>query len=158
MRLRGCFITLCLLIGVFSLAPLTVQAKTITVTVEAAEEGDDCSQYDIQQCLDEANYDSQNSYKIIVPKGTYTLSSSLHIYNNTTLVLTGVTLKRGAAFERGALILVGNPRAESGKSSSPRGGYTKGGYSRGKNIRVVDGVLDAGTKTKNVTTLFHFLM
>lgn len=130
-------------------------AKTVKMTVKSYYSGK-CDERDIQDCLDMAETYPGDKYNIRVPKGTYTLTKSLHIYSNTTLNLKGVTLKRDKTFERGGMIVVGNPRQEYGDSDSPGGGYTIGGYERGKNITILGGVLDAGTRTENVTTLCTF--
>lgn len=139
----------------FWFASEQVLADTIDITVES-DVSENCDEYDIQSCLNLAALSEGDRYNIKVPKGTYTLTRSLHIYSNTTLDLRGVTLKRDKTFERGGMIVVGNPRQETGHSDSPGGGYTIGGYNRGKNITILGGIFDAGTRTENVTTLCTF--
>lgn len=136
-----------------------VPAKTVKVTVKASKISENSKVYDasdIQKYLDKA-IGSKKTYVVKVPKGTYVLGTTgLHIYSNTTLVLTGVTIKRGSKMGQGAMIQVGYPRKEKGKSTSTGGGYTKGGYTRGANIKIIGGTFDAGKSTKKVTTLCTF--
>ena len=131
-----------------------VKADTINITV-SSEDGK-ITGVDIQDALDRAMEDSNNEYIITVPKGTYMLSRGLHIYSNTTLNLQGVVIKHpGTGI--GAMIQVGYPRRETGKSTSKGGGYTAGKYSRGKNININGGTFDAGSNSvEDVSTLFTF--
>jgi len=126
--------------------PAVADAKN--VTIDLTEELDEkCTFYDIQSALDASRDDEDNYYTIIVPEGTYKLHGTerLRIYSNTTLDLTDVIIKRTADSEMGAMITVANPRAETGKSASPAGGYTKGGYTRGYNMKIIGGTFDSGT-------------
>ena len=110
-----------------------VKAGTINITVSS--ENGEITGVDIQNALDRAMETSNDKYIITVPKGTYMLSSGLHIHSNTTLNLKGVVIKHpGTGI--GAMIQVGYPRREIGKSTSKGGGYTAGKYSRGKNINI----------------------
>lgn len=132
-------------------------AQTIKQTVEASD-GGKCTIWDIQEALDEAQRNSDDKYEIRVPRGVYRLEGSerLHLSSNTTLILTGVTFKRTKTSGAGAMIIVGYPRGEAGKSTSPGGGYTKGGYTRGHDIKIIGGTFDAGSEVRNVTTLCTF--
>lgn len=133
------------------------QAEVIEKTV-VAEDGENCTIDDIQNCLNEALTNSSNKYVIKVPQGVYELEGTdrLHISSNTTLILTGVTIRRTKSSGVGPMIVVGYPRNESGKSTSSGGGYTKGGYTRGHDIKIIDGTFDAGKEVKNVSTLCTF--
>lgn len=115
----------------------------------------------IQKALDEARDDKKNKYKIIVKPGKYEMRTSrgLHIYSNTELNLTGVTIQRTLSAQVGGMIVVGDPRKEPGKSTAKGGGYTLGGYKRGQNITIIGGTLNAGVDTSNVkqvSTLMTF--
>lgn len=125
-----------------------------TITIDLADEEDECSLSTIQGALDRANdNDERTKYKIIVPPGTYKTNfpNGLHIYSNTTLDLTGSTIKRAKGTPIGAMIQVGYPRREGGAT-----GYTKGGYTRGHDIKVIGGKFDAGKELDQVTTLCTF--
>lgn len=134
-----------------------VGAETIKTTVSASD-GETCTVSDIQAALNEAQADPSNKYEIKVPRGVYKLEGTerIHLSSNTTLILTGVTFRRTKSSGVGAMIMVGYPRNEAGKSTSPGGGYTKGGYTRGHDIKVIGGTFDAGTEVKNVSTLCTF--
>lgn len=72
------------------------------------EEMDNDAFYAIESALKEAKNNASDNYKykIIVPSGKYTLTSGLHIYSNTILVLQNDTvLKRG--FDSGNMIKAG---------------------------------------------------
>lgn len=50
-------------------------------------------------------------YKIIIPEGTYYLSSTLHIYSNTSLLMENVVLVRD--FQEGPMLMSGNYMEDS---------------------------------------------
>ncbi len=50
-------------------------------------------------------------YKVIIPEGTYHLSSTVHIYSNTSLIINHVVLVRD--FQEGAMLMSGNFSEES---------------------------------------------
>lgn len=145
------------LVSIIGISKVDIQAEVIEETVSASY-GEKCTISDIQHCLDQAQYNSSDEYIITVPKGTYELTGTerLHISSNTTLILTGVTIRRTKSSAVGAMIMVGYPRQETGKSTSAGGGYTKGGYTRGHDIKIIDGTFDAGTEVKDVSTLCTF--
>jgi len=146
---------LALLLGT-GMTTTSVSAKPKTLTVKKKGKKDRYDGSEIQKCLDRAKEDKKHTYNIKVPKGTYLLQSTLHIYSDTELNLRGVTLKHPDKFI-GAMIQVGWPRKEKGKSTSKGGGYTIGGYKRGKNIKIVGGTFDAGSLAPDVvSTLFTF--
>ncbi len=126
--------------------PAMADAEEITINL-AEELEDECTFYDIQDALNMSRDDEDNYYTIIVPAGVYKLHGTerLRIYSNTTLDLTDVTIKRTADCEVGAMLMVSNPRLETGKSASPGGGYTKGGYTRGHDMKIIGGTFDSGT-------------
>ncbi len=76
---------------------LIASAATTTYTVSSVSE--------IQSKLDEAksNATSSNPYKIKVKSGSYTLSTSLNIYSNTYLDVSGVTFKQTSGAEANML-------------------------------------------------------
>lgn len=142
----------------FFLVPSVADAKGITINLEEELNGE-CGIKDIQNALDRSRDDENNYYTVIVPKGVYELHGTdrLRIYSNTTLDLTGVTIKRTSDSGVGAMILVANPRMETGKSSAKGGGYTKGGYTRGHDMKIIGGTFDSGTwYGKNYTSLCTF--
>ena len=149
---------LCVLFGVgivFNVAQ--VSAEEIDIIVEATS-GDEVQEADIQQALNMARDDSDNSYKITVPKGDYEING-LHIYSNTHLIIKGCTFRKEKPYRVGALIQVGYPRKETKKYGvwgELGDGYYWGKYSRGENIIIEGGVFDAGTSTENISTLCTF--
>ena len=121
-----------------------------------------CSEGAIQDCLYEAkrNATATNPYYVRVPEGYMNMVYGLHIYSNTTLDLTNVKIHNPCK-RSGAIIQVGYPRREGGKDGSVElsksaKGYKKGGYKRGKNIKVINGTLDGGTKAGIVSSLVTF--
>lgn len=136
-----------LMFGTVTAKNVSAQTKEITVKSEGVQEITV-----IQKALDEAKYDTENRYKITVEPGQYTMSTSkgLHVYSNTELNLTGVTIQRKLSAPVGGMLVIGDPRREPGKSTTPGGGYTIGGYNRGKNITIIGGTLNAGVNTTNV--------
>ena len=133
--------------GMISTKNVAAQTKEITVKSEGVQEITV-----IQRALDEAKYDDKNHYKVIVEPGKYQMSTSkgLHIYSNTELDLTGVTIQRMLSAPVGGMLVIGDPRRKPGVSTSPGGGYTIGGYDRGQNIMIIGGTLNAGVNTTNV--------
>lgn len=95
----------------------------------------------LQTALNFALQDTKNSFYVKVPKGTYV--GRLHVYSNTTLDLrSGVTLKRtGGA---GTMVYLDG----SGKKRNK--------YNAGTNMTILGGTIDAGTQSKDVTTLCAF--
>lgn len=155
-----CKIMLCVFVaGIsFLIVPSVVHAEEIMINLEEELNGD-CEINDIQNALDQSRDDESNYYTIIVPKGVYELHDTqrLRIYSNTTLDLTGVTIKRTSDSKVGAMIMVANPRLETGKSTSKGGGYTKGGYTRGHDMKIIGGTFDSGTwYGDNYSTLCTF--
>lgn len=135
-----------------------VDAEEITIDLSEKSEGG-CEIHDIQSALDMSRDDEDNYYTIIVPEGKYELHGTerLRIYSNTTLDLTDVTIKRTSDSQIGAMLMVANPRTETGKSSSKGGGYTKGGYTRGHDMKIIGGTFDSGTwYGDNYSTLITF--
>ena len=133
--------------GMISTKNVAAQTKEITVKSEGVQEITV-----IQRALDEAKYDDKNHYKITVEPGKYQMSTSkgLHIYSNTELNLTGVTIQRMLSAPVGGMLVIGDTRREPGVSTSPGGGYTIGRYDRGNNITIIGGTLNAGVNTTNV--------
>lgn len=133
-------------------------AKQIEVTPSY---GDEVTDVDIQNALNLARDDKENSYYIKVPEGEYTFlnQNGLHIYSNTTLDITGCTFTKDKSLQQGAFIQVGYPRKETktyGEWGELGTGYYWGKYSRGENIMIIGGTLDGGTRTNNITTLVTF--
>lgn len=133
--------------GIGTVKNVSAQTKQITVKSEGVQEITV-----IQKALDEAKYDQKNQYKIKVEPGKYemTTQKGLHVYSNTELDLRGVTIQRTLSAPIGGMLVIGDPRRETGKSTAPGGGYTVGGYNRGKNITIIGGTLNAGVNTSNV--------
>lgn len=80
------------------------------------------------------NATDDNAYRIVVPEGTYEITSGMSIYSNTHLCLNGVILKRCSES-------IGMFR--SGNNSDINNGYD--GY---KNITIEGGILDANGNVK----------
>lgn len=142
----------------FLMVPTVADAKNITINLEEQLESN-CEIEDIQRALDQSRDDEINYYTIIVPKGVYEIHGTqrLRIYSNTTLNLTGVTIKKMSDSGVGAMLLVANPRLETGKSTAAGGGYTKGGYTRGHDMKIIGGTFDSGTGYgNNYSTLCTF--
>lgn len=148
---------LTLLFGMCLMAPVVAKAETIEINLEE-EYGDSCTIDNVQDALDMSRDDEDNLYVVKVPAGVYKLKvyDRLKIYSNTTVDLTGVTLKRTASSTKGAMLQIADPRNETGKSTAAGGGYTKGKYSRAHDITIIGGVIDAGKRVKNVSTLCTF--
>lgn len=155
---KGLMMVAMLFVAIIGINKIDSQAKVVNKTVASAVEGEKCTIYDIQNCLDEALQNPSDQYVIKVPKGVYYLRGSerLHISSNTTLILKGVTFRRTKSSGVGAMIQVGYPRNEAGKSASAGGGYTKGGYTRAHDIKIIGGTFNAGKEVKNVSTLCTF--
>lgn len=112
----------------------SVDGNTITVDVDSAPSVWDA----IDNALDYArmNYQAGRIFTVKVPAGNYSLKSTLHIFGNTTLDLTGVTLTYTK--NSGNMIMLGRP--ESNKNIATMGGYgtianitVKGGTWMGNN-------------------------
>ncbi|MDD5952631.1 MAG: right-handed parallel beta-helix repeat-containing protein [Oscillospiraceae bacterium] len=98
----------------------------------------------IQQALLQAkeNASKNDPYTITVAPGTYQLDTSLKLYSNTTLILTGVTLK---ADPENNVLRVGDVDAfQSGAT-----GYVY------ENIRVEGGTLDGQKKSGTILKVGH---
>ncbi len=95
-RLISLSISLIALVTVFVSGTFFANAATgyTTITISASDIESSTAYSAIQSQLNTAkeNATSSNQYKITVAAGDYTLSNSLRIYSNTTLVLTDVTL------------------------------------------------------------------
>lgn len=157
---KACKIIICALaVGIsYLMNASATDAEEITIDLSEKSEGG-CEIDDIQSALDMSRDDEDNYYTIIVPGGEYELHGTqrLRIYSNTTLDLTDVTIKRTSDSEIGAMLMVANPRTETGKSSSKGGGYTKGGYMRGHDMKIIGGTFDSGTwYGDNYSTLCTF--
>ena len=107
----------------------------------------------IQSALNSARYSAtkDNVYRVAVEPGSYELRSSLHIYSNTTLALTNVTLTRNSEAVAN-MIRVGDDTACN------EGGT---GYEANTNITVEGGTLNGGGTSNTMVKVTHtsnFLM
>lgn len=117
----------------------TAAAKTVKITAESGED------WDINKALNKSRRDPQNHYIVKVPKGIYKVGREFDIPGNTTLDLRGVTLVQ---------ISIGRRILEFGDLYEDGHG---GGYKGGKNIKILGGTLDAGTRSDaaNICTFSH---
>lgn len=76
------------------------------------------------------NYKDGQIYTVKVPKGTYELDGTLHIFSNTRLDVRGVTLKYTK--ETGNMIMLGNPKNNKDIE-------TMGGYGTIRNVSILGG-------------------
>lgn len=104
--------------------------KTIDIQIEA-EEGTDITAK-VQQALDVARDFAMDSvpYKIIIPKGTYTISAPLEIYSNTHIYAVGAHIIKQSL--SGGML----------RTAYPRGGKQLYGYSGYDNIKIEGGIWD----------------
>lgn len=125
--------------------------KTIDIHIEV-EEGSDITAK-VQQALDVARDFAMDSvpYKIIIPEGTYTISSALEIYSNTQIYAVGAHIIK-QSFSGGML-----------RTAFPKGGNQLYGYSGYKNIKIIGGIWDGnagspeyGEGKCNVFSSFRF--
>ncbi len=137
------------LILVLAGMPMNVfAAKTITITLKVK------SGQDIVTAFNNATIKAKddkkgNTYKIVVPKGSYKAKNQLKIWSNTTLILDGVTIKHTSGST--TMFRLGHKndwdRANKGK------GYP--GYSGYKNITIQGGVLDGGGYSQAIIRFGH---
>ena len=136
----------------FSVLPLTALAATPdevepgVIYVSEKTVSDYGFRYAIQRALDEArdNATGELPYTVIAPAGEYDLSYVLRVYSNTTLNLTGVTLKRAGA-GAGNMLRVGD---EDGVD------YGTTGYAY-ENVRVIGGTFDGNMGENTIIKAFH---
>lgn len=130
-----------IVLSVFALAVNYGVAHAATNLSVSPAAGSDAAKA-IQAKLDEAHSKAtvSNPYVITVAKGTYKLSTALHLYSNTTLNLTGVTLERSTANTN--VIKVG-------ENDDQATGYYY------KNIAVVGGTLDGSNTGGTVVKFGH---
>lgn len=125
--------------------------KTIDIQIEAKNGSDITAK--VQQALNVARDFAMDSvpYKIIIPKGTYTISSALEIYSNTQI------------YAEGAHIIKQSLSGGMLRTAFPRGGNQLYGYSGYKNIKIVGGIWDGNAESPkygegkcNVFSSFRF--
>ncbi|MBQ3264826.1 MAG: right-handed parallel beta-helix repeat-containing protein [Ruminococcus sp.] len=100
----------------------------------------------VQSALYEArdNATADDPYTVVAPEGSYDLSYVLRVYSNTTLALSGVTLKRAGA-GAGNMLRVGD---EDGENT----GVTGYAY---ENVRVLGGTFDGNMGENTIIKAFH---
>lgn len=127
--------------GLFLLgAQGAASAAEITVDVTAAKD----FRTAVQSALNEAASSATdgNPVTVKVPAGTYEQDAYLYIGSNTTLDLTGVTIKRTAATNA----------IRVGKSESKEDGVTGYAY---RNIKIKGGTIDGGGIAQTVVKATH---
>ncbi len=100
----------------------------------------------IQNALNLANKTSK-TITITIPKGTYYISSPLHVYSNTNLVLTSQTK------------IVANPKIHKAGTSlyvGQSGSNRSGGYAQAKNITISGGIWDGDFGKKGDSGVMRF--
>lgn len=125
------FLSLIILLSASCISAYASQIKEISVSVEEMNEG---AYEAIEKYLDEAKNNASDNliYKIYIPSGNYTLTSGLHIFSNTQLILTESTvLSKG--FSEGNMLKAG---------LYDEGNTHYSGYDGFKNIVVSGGVWD----------------
>lgn len=149
-RKLNCRVLLFLLVsGILMFAkasPVQAASTTVEVTKAAINEEGACKA--IQEALDlaQANATEANPYVVKVAKGTYSLDNAVRMYSNTTLDLTGVTLKKPKDRKNQVnLIRLGDLDE---KASGVTGYYYK-------NIHIVNGTLDGGSGVGTLVKLVH---
>ncbi len=130
---------LMLAVGFF---PARAAAKTVNLEVQ---HGTDITK-DLQKALDEHRYTSLESLEVVIPAGTYTISSTLNIYSNTVLSMQDVTLERGSF--TASMLRFGR----SGECAG-MGGYSR--YSGFSNITFKGGVWDSKAKDGGIMRFAH---
>ncbi|MGN1122950.1 MAG: hypothetical protein ACI4RR_01295 [Eubacterium sp.] len=127
-RLTAFFISLIILLGSSCISAYASQVKEITVSQRELLAG---ASEAIEGYLDEAKSNASDNlvYKIYIPSGNYLLTSALHIYSNTQLVLSENTVF-SKGFSDGNMIKAGLK------------GETCSGYDGYKNIVISGGVWD----------------
>lgn len=100
--------------------------------------------YAVQSAINEAakKATAKKPYTVVAPSGSYDLNGVLRLYSNTTLRLTGVTLKRSAA---GNMLRVGDEDSENTGAV----GYV---YS---NARLIGGTFDGNGGSNTMIKAFH---
>lgn len=125
--------------------------KIIDIQIEAKNGSDITAK--VQQALDVARDFAMDSvpYRIIIPKGTYTISSALEIYSNTQICAEGAHIIK-QSFSGGML-----------RTAFPKGDNKLYGYSGYKNIKIVGGIWDGNAESQkygegkcNVFSSFRF--
>ncbi len=122
----------------------TAFAENFTVINVTAEEISKTSAYNaITNALNIAkdNATEENPYRVVVDPGNYVISYALCVYNNTTLVLNGVTLTRNRAIN---IIRTGYGYDEKDTGAT---GYCY------ENIAIEGGVLDGENSSFNNTMI-----
>lgn len=139
-RAFSVFFAMLLLGSVLVFASFQSAFAAVSVTV-SPEPYSDASKA-IQAKLDEAKSraTSSNPYTVTIAKGTYKLSTALHLYSNTKLILTGVTLQRTTANVNVVKI---------GDNDDTRTGYFY------QNISIEGGVLDGKNTAGTVVKMGH---
>lgn len=132
--------------AVFLLGNYRVSAATVEVT--KADINSMGARNAIQKALDEAraNATEADPYTVKVPSGTYTLEYVLRVYSNTTLDLTGVTLKRPKDRENQKNLI------QTGDIEDESSGVTGYAY---KNVHIKNGIIDGASGVGTVVKLAH---
>ncbi len=112
--------------------------KIIDIQIEAKNGSDITAK--VQQALDVARDFAMDSvpYRIIIPKGTYTISSALEIYSNTQICAEGAHIIK-QSFSGGML-----------RTAFPKGENKLYGYSGYKNIKIVGGIWDGNAESQKI--------
>ncbi|MCD7723135.1 MAG: right-handed parallel beta-helix repeat-containing protein [Clostridiales bacterium] len=114
-----------------------------TISVSASDIESSSAYSAVQKALNtaKANATADNIYKVVVESGSYTLTSSLHIYSNTYLSLSGVTFTLPANTATNML--------KVGATADTQSGYYY------KNITISGGTWDANSNGSTVIKICH---
>ncbi len=135
-----------------------IDSNSIVVTLDA--DSSDITK-ELKDALNESKEDRETPYVVVIPMGNYTISSTMHIYSNTTLYAVGATITRmddGVCVSTGGLTTdeqnsgykdYQNINIIGGKWIRKQNNYSNIFYLiHGKNINVLDCTLDGGEGEK----------
>lgn len=138
-------------VDVVKTASYTTNGTTITIS---AAKGEDITKT-LDNALKEARDMATTAKPVIikVPAGTYSLTDSLHIYSNTTLDVTGVTLKSDKSVHN--MIMSGTNGSYSGQANYNESKACSG-YNGFENITIKGGTwVSNSTNTSTIIRIAH---
>ncbi|MCD8020918.1 MAG: right-handed parallel beta-helix repeat-containing protein, partial [Clostridiales bacterium] len=130
----------------FGCSMKTKAATTIDLTGSVTIDSDITTELNNALTTAKENATSSNIYTVIVPSGSYYISSTLHIWSNTTLNLSGVTLTYDSS--QGLILLLGNDSYNTSSSCS--------GYNGFENVTIYGGtIMGSSTYSATMTRFAH---
>ena len=128
----------------------TVKGQTYTVNVKSGADISDNVDDTLKAARDAAT--SAEPITVVIPKGSYKLTETLHIYSNTTLDARGVTLTYSGS-EDNTMLMSGTNGAYGGYDDY-NSSKACAGYKGFENITVKGGTWKS--KTSNTSTILRF--